>query len=229
MWLTPKRSSSSIVRSASACVTALSAAAPKMARVLWCPVRPKLSVGIIAVLLPRGSILGSEERTRNRVAATDCHLAVRQSRRSTSSRVSGTEHGRTPLRHRYLPLRRHRGEFGALGAGPEGDGRSGQSPPPAPACRNRGPRGRAVQDHGGRWPGGLLYGPSRSRRCARCPANPNDRIVVEYRRAVTGPDGTAHRCCNATGRGLSRSRPQSTFSSAGCLPWWTGAPVALDP
>src|SRR5919202_1788996 len=49
MWLTPRSSSSSKVRSASSCVTRLNAAAPKMVRVLWCPVRPN---GCFSIIVP---------------------------------------------------------------------------------------------------------------------------------------------------------------------------------
>src|ERR687883_1247464 len=50
MWFTPYCSSTSSVRSASSWVTELSAAAPKMARVLMWPVRPNGCVAIIPLL-----------------------------------------------------------------------------------------------------------------------------------------------------------------------------------
>jgi hypothetical protein len=42
---------------------------------------------------------------------------IRQSSSTTSSRASGAAHARSPQRHRYLPLHRHRGQHGALGVG----------------------------------------------------------------------------------------------------------------
>src|SRR5579884_952605 len=67
MWLTPYLSSTSRVRSASACDTEPSAAAPNSVRVLTCPVRPKGSVGIVIVYVPSkylsfSSILGYKKR-----------------------------------------------------------------------------------------------------------------------------------------------------------------------
>src|SRR6266542_107747 len=47
MWLTPYSSSVRMVASASSCVTREKAAAPKMVRVDWWPVRPKGAVGML--------------------------------------------------------------------------------------------------------------------------------------------------------------------------------------
>src|SRR5665811_73915 len=57
MWLTPCRSRTSSVRSAVSWVTRPRAAAPKMVRVLTCPVRPKVSVGIMLDLHLRAGVL----------------------------------------------------------------------------------------------------------------------------------------------------------------------------
>lgn len=57
MWLTQYSSTSAIVRSPASCETRASAAAPKIVRVLWCPVRPKGIVAIMAPLLHMACVL----------------------------------------------------------------------------------------------------------------------------------------------------------------------------
>jgi hypothetical protein len=44
--------------------------------------------------------------------------ALRQSIWGTRNVIIGADHARSPLRHRHLPLHRHRGQYRALGAGP---------------------------------------------------------------------------------------------------------------
>src|SRR3712207_6824916 len=72
MWLTPAAATTSIVWSASSWVTALSAAAPKMTRVLSCPVRPKGEVGIMPSLCssPLGQL--NPHHQTGRIGRGDC-------------------------------------------------------------------------------------------------------------------------------------------------------------
>src|ERR1700687_76277 len=64
MLLTPKRSSTSRVRSATSWLTRDNAAAPNKARLLLCPVRPKSAVGIAMRLVRRGAA-GNRAAKRN--------------------------------------------------------------------------------------------------------------------------------------------------------------------
>src|SRR6266511_4941701 len=79
MWLIPYPSSTSSVWSATAWVTPDSAAAPKITRVLRCPVRPNSAVSIVMVLTCRWSV-SAERLLQPPRPAVGHHLGVDEQR-----------------------------------------------------------------------------------------------------------------------------------------------------
>src|SRR6266540_2965667 len=79
MWLIPYPSSTSSVWSATAWVTPDSAAAPKITRVLRCPVRPNSAVSIAMVLTCRWSV-SAERLLQPPRPAVGHHLGVDEQR-----------------------------------------------------------------------------------------------------------------------------------------------------
>src|SRR5450759_4835918 len=138
MWLTPCRSRTSSVRSAVSWVTRPRAAAPKMVRVLTCPVRPKVSVGIMLDLHLRAGCAADGARTlSHRVARTTSPPAGRRSTRprpgAHARQVRGLLWPLPPVRLVALGLRHGGGAAvraaGGAGAHPRPGGRQGAASP----------------------------------------------------------------------------------------------------